>query len=93
MLTYSKRNCDTNNQCNPDQNLKCINEGCNCPTNSTNGMCDCQRSYNNEEFWNGTHCTAAKNYSDLCSNNFECQIIKQKTFCIEGSCICSNYSL
>ncbi|RNA20905.1 hypothetical protein BpHYR1_000841 [Brachionus plicatilis] len=93
LSTYSKRSCLTGDSCNPDQNLKCINDQCNCPIASVDGMCDCRSTEGSEEFWNGSFCSSAKNYSDHCSNDFECQTKTQNTLCVAGSCVCSNYSL
>ena len=35
------------------------NETCNCPLQSKKLMCDCERTKNNEYYWNGSSCTAA----------------------------------
>ncbi|RNA34663.1 prion-like-(Q N-rich) domain-bearing 25 [Brachionus plicatilis] len=93
LLTYGKQFCSSVNLCNSDQNLKCINQDCDCPDISKYGMCDCERSVGKEEYWNGSYCASANDYSLMCFNDYECQTLTQKTVCISGSCLCLDYSI
>jgi hypothetical protein len=90
LLTYNQAFCVSDSDCNRNQNLKCVMESCNCPNTSAIGRCDCRRVLNNEEFWNGSSCTGAKSYGNICSYTYECQTITQNTICKGGFCVCSN---
>ncbi|RNA45075.1 prion-like-(Q N-rich) domain-bearing 25, partial [Brachionus plicatilis] len=94
LLTYSKRSCLTGDSCNPDQNLKCINDQCNCPIASVDGMCDCSSTEGSEEFWNGSFCSSAKNYSGHCLChclcNTECRVKKSINSMCDNDWQCSS---
>ena len=90
--------CLYTNQCFTSLGLKCptTTETCNCPLTSSTIFCDCQRSSNNEYFWNGTSCQQAFTIGTSCFNsstNYMCQTITQGTICNSTggsfSCQCS----
>ncbi|RNA06395.1 prion-like-(Q N-rich) domain-bearing 25, partial [Brachionus plicatilis] len=88
LLTYGKRFCHNDLNCNMNENLICQAQNCSCPQKSEIGMCDCNRTLGNEQFWNGKQCTIAGVYGRNCTNNFHCQTLTQKTECLFGICNC-----
>ncbi|RNA31585.1 prion-like-(Q N-rich) domain-bearing 25 [Brachionus plicatilis] len=94
-LTYAKKTCSSDLECNDSEKLVCRSTGlCNCPTTSVNGMCDCARINNNENYWNGTMCLLAKNHGSSCSHTYECKYIGQNTICNASNlCACTDYKL
>lgn len=93
LLTYGQKGCSNSSQCNFEENLKCINEDCNCPLESVGNMCDCNRNSNVDEYWNGSKCIEAKDFNFPCTRDYECKTKTQDTKCINSSCICSNFSM
>ncbi|RNA07081.1 hypothetical protein BpHYR1_022259 [Brachionus plicatilis] len=55
-------------------------------TLSNDNLDQCLRTANSEMFWNGEECESAFGFGSKCSNDEQCQIIIQYTFCIENTC-------
>lgn len=81
-LGYGK-SCSNGLDCDRTRNLACV-----MTSNVTKKMCGCELIVGHETFWNGSKCVEARNYSETCSSNLECQTMTQKTYC-DGSGICS----
>ena len=69
--------------CNDVLGLTCpISLGsCNCPTLSNKRFCDCVKTMNNENFWNGIRCQNALIVGQSCSSGYMCQTLTQGTIC------------
>ena len=78
--------CSSLYECNDAIGLTCPSMigSCNCPLASTTIFCDCQRTVNNEYFWNGTACQSAASLDESCLNSstsYMCQTLTQGTIC------------
>ena len=90
-LTYAKSTCTEDLDCNESENLVCRHSGeCNCPTISSNLMCDCVRNQTTEQYWNGSKCSKARTFLSECSANYQCRTLSEKTICINKKCDCSD---
>ena len=80
--TYSVA-CQYSFQCNQTVNLTCptVSTGCNCPTSSTVGICDCQLG----TFWDGQRCVDVHVFNGTCPGQYAC---KANLVCYLGHCIC-----
>lgn len=92
-LSYGESNCTDNKQCSTNLicNLNVSANNCNCPKSSSNGMCDCPRVFNNETYWNGSHCVPALKYGDKCPNgkDFTCEQFREGNLkCYNSVCLC-----
>ncbi len=83
--SYSINGCFDSTDCDSKKSLVCnLDTNCNCPIMSTQGMCDCERSLNNEYYWNGNTCVVALSPGDSCANlstSYMCQTLTQGTIC------------
>ena len=78
--------CSSSYECSDAVGLICPSSTnqCNCPIISSTTFCDCQRTSNNEYYWNGTSCEQAHSYNQSCYNEFSsymCQTLTQGTIC------------
>jgi hypothetical protein len=73
---YGEVGCFANSHCIPGKSLICNlnppSNQCNCPSTSTNAMCDCGRISGSEYFWDGTSCVPAKTEFSSCTYSYEC---------------------
>lgn len=93
LLTYNKGYCSVNSDCNVDNKLMCQShavQNCSCPLISQAWVCDCDRTIDNEKYWNGFDCIEANFFGKNCTENFHCQTLTQNTVCVTNICNCAN---
>ncbi|CAF4086891.1 unnamed protein product [Rotaria socialis] len=75
--------CQYSFQCNTTVNLSCPSTptGCDCPTASSAGMCDCAST----TFWDGQRCSARHSFNGTCPGQYACTA---NLVCYLGHCIC-----
>ena len=89
--TYNSQTCTNSTQCLSPMTCNLVNSvsTCNCPATNTLNKCDCPiRVSGNEYFSNGTTCTSAVSFGNICYGNHTCQYLTQNTFC-NGTCQCA----
>ncbi|RNA27007.1 hypothetical protein BpHYR1_047357 [Brachionus plicatilis] len=93
LLTYSKGHCSLDSECNTDQKLICQSysiQNCSCPQLSQQWVCDCNRTIDNEKYWNGKECIEANTFGRNCTENYHCQTITENTICDQNICKCAD---
>ena len=82
--TYNSETCTNSTQCLSPMTCNLGNplSTCNCPSGNTLNKCDCpMRVSGSEYFYNGTACTSAISFGNLCNGNYTCQYLTQNTYC------------
>ncbi|CAF0756059.1 unnamed protein product [Brachionus calyciflorus] len=81
-LTYNKGTCNSDSDCNSNENLIC---------NSGNNKCTCIKIVGDEKYWNNTYCVPAISYGSVtCTNDIMCKTLTEHTYCdlATGKCDC-----
>lgn len=79
--------CANINECNNQFGLTCQTVGeVNSCSNPNLQFCDCNRTINNENYWNGSYCKQAASFNQSCNPNITidsstCQTLTQGTIC------------
>ena len=71
-LNYTQTGCTNTTECDLTQGLTCFLSGtpCNCPNNSTVGMCDCSTTHYYDG--NSSTCQTLHLYNDTCYGDYMC---------------------
>ena len=75
LIPYGANGYSTDDDCMSNQMLIC---------NNASSLCECQRSFNDEFYWNGTSCQPSLSYGQSCLNSttsYMCQTLTQGTIC------------